>query len=144
MVAYLSQSTDQTKVTELTEISWVTVGAIVGRIVGRRLDPGRLHGLESIGIDEFSYRKRHRYITVVVDHRRRRVVWAAEGRSSEVLGAFFDSLGEEGRSSIVEATIDMAASYQKAVREWLPTAKIIFDRFHVQRLASDALDEVRR
>src|SRR5690606_29280003 len=34
--------------------------------------------------------------------------------------------------------------YIKAIREWIPDAVIIFDRFHVQRLASDAVDEVRR
>lgn len=144
LVAYLAQITDKTKVTELTGIAWATVGSIVDRIVQRRLDPTRLEGLQRIGIDEFSYRKRHHYITVVVDHQRRRVVWAAEGRSSEVLGEFFEQLGERGRESIVAVTIDMAASYRKAVREWVPHAEVVFDRFHVQRLASDAVDEVRR
>ncbi len=38
----------------------------------------------------------------------------------------------------------MAGGYIKAVENWLPQADIIFDRFHVQRLASDAVDEVRR
>jgi len=50
------------------------VGAIVERVVARRLDPDRLDNLRRIGIDEFSYRKHHRYITTVVDHDRRRVV----------------------------------------------------------------------
>ena len=45
-------------------VAWVTVGAIVARVVRRRLDPSRLKGLRRIGIDEFSYRKRHRYITL--------------------------------------------------------------------------------
>ena len=45
----------------------------------RRLNPGRLAGLRRIGIDEFSYRKRHHYLTVVVDHDTRRVVWAGKG-----------------------------------------------------------------
>lgn len=31
---------------------------------------GRLEGLRRIGVDEFSYRKRHRYLTTVVDHDR--------------------------------------------------------------------------
>ncbi len=78
MVAYLAQVTDKTKVTELMGISWMTVGSIVERIVSERLDPERLENLRRIGIDEFSYRKRHRYITVVVDHDRGRVIWAGE------------------------------------------------------------------
>jgi transposase len=144
LVAYLAQVTDQTRVTELMGISWTTVGAIVERVVARRLDPSRLDGLRRIGVDEFSYRKRHRYLTTVVDHDRRRVVWAAAGRSAETLGAFFDVLGEQRCAQLECVTMDMAGGYIKAVEERLPEAQIVFDRFHVQRLASDALDEVRR
>lgn len=143
-VAYLAQSTDKTKVSELMRISWRTVGAIVERVVARNLDPSRLEGLVNIGVDEFSYRKRHRYITTVVDHDRRRVVWAAPGKTADVLKAFFEQLGEERRAGIECVTMDMAQTYIKAVEESLPQAQIVFDRFHVQRLVSDALDEVRR
>ena len=81
---------------------------------------------------------------MVVDHDTKRVVWAGEGRSAETLAAFFERLGEERCAAIQEVTIDMAGGYQKAVREALPDATVIFDRFHVQRLAADALDAVRR
>ncbi len=145
MTAYLARITDKTKVTEIMGISWVTVGSIVERIVSGRLDPERLDNLRRIGVDEFSYRKRHRYITVVVDHDRQRVIWAGEGRSAEVLEGFFGGvLGIDRCFNIKEVTIDMAGSYIKAVENWLPQADIVFDRFHVQRLASDAVDEVRR
>ena len=144
MAAYLAQVTDQTQVSRLLGIAWQTVGSIVERVVADRLDSDRLGGLRRIGVDEFSYRKRHRYLTLVVDHDRRRVVWAAEGRSAETLKKFFDLLGPEGCAEIELATIDMAAGYIKAIEESLPQAQIVFDRFHVERLASDALDEVRR
>jgi transposase len=144
MVAYLAQVTDKTRVTKLMGISWQSVGKIVERVVRRQLDNTRLDDLERIGIDEFSYRKRHRYITIVVDHDRRRVVWACEGQSSETLEKFFKELGLDRCFNIKEVTIDMSAAYLKAVEDWLPQATIIFDRFHVQRLASDAVDEVRR
>jgi len=144
LVAYLAQVSDKTKVTRLMGIAWPTVGAIVQRVVARCLDPDRLDNLRRIGIDEFSYRKHHRYITTVVDHDRRRVVWAAPGRSAETLAAFFGELGAERAARIECATIDMAGGYQKALKEHAPNATIVFDRFHVQRLVSDALDEVRR
>lgn len=144
IVAYLAQVTDQTKVTEQLGISWEAVGDIVRRVVARRLDPTRLDGLRRIGIDEFGYRRRHHYITTVVDHDRRRVVWAAPGRSAETLARFFAELGFERARSIETATIDMAGGYMKAIQELAPEARVVFDRFHVQRLASDALDEVRR
>jgi transposase len=144
LVAYLAQITDLTHVGRLTTIAWATVVSIVERVVARKLEPQRLVGLHRLGVDEFSFRKRHRYLTVVVDHDRRRIVWAAEGRSAETLQAFFTQLGPEACAAITLVTIDMSGSYQKAVRECLPNAQIVFDRFHVQQLATDALDEVRR
>lgn len=144
MVAYLAQATDKTKVTRLMGISWQTVGSIVERVVHRCLDPERLKGLRTIGVDEFSYRKHHHYLTVVVDHEKGRVVWTGKGRSAEVLKEFFACLGPEGRASISTVTVDLAGSYTKAIKEALPEAIICYDRFHVQKLASEAVDEVRR
>ncbi len=144
LAAYLSQVMDRTAVSRLLGISWVTVGNIVERVVARRLDGARFGKLKRIGIDEFSYRKRHRYLTLVVDHDTRRVVWAGKGRSAETLGAFFKQLGP-GRCARIElVTADLASSWQKALAAWVPHARVVFDRFHVERLASDAVDEVRR
>ncbi len=144
MAGYLAQTTDRTQVSKLLGISWATVGSIIERVVDRNLDPSRLDGLRRIGIDEFSYRKRHRYLTLVVDHDRRRVVWAGEGRSAETLGRFFDLLGVERCKQLKLATIDMAGGYIKALQDRVPHVQIVFDRFHVERLALDAVDEVRR
>lgn len=144
LVAYLARATDKTTVSELLGIAWRSVGAIVERVVERRLDAHRLDGLVFIGIDEFSYRKRHHYLTVIVDHIERRVVWAGEGRSSETLARFFDELGPTRAAKIECITLDMSAGYLKTIRERASQAQVVFDRFHVQRLASDAVDAVRR
>ena len=144
LVAYLAQTTDKTSVTKLMGIAWSTVGRIVERVVAENLDPERLEGLKRIGVDEFSYRKRHKYLTVVVDHELRRVVWSGPGKGAETLTTFFEEVGTERCAEIEVVTIDMSGGYQKAILEHLPNAKIVFDRFHVQRLASDALDAVRR
>ncbi len=144
LAAYLAQVTDRTAVSRLLGISWVTVGSIVERVVARRLDGARFAKLRRIGVDEFSYRKRHRYLTIVVDHDERRVVWAGQGRSAETLGAFFEQLGPGGCARIELVTADLASSWQKALRAWVPHARVVFDRFHVERLAADAVDEVRR
>ena len=144
LVAFHAQVSDKTTVTKIMGISWETVGRIVERVVARLGDDNRLSTLRRIGIDEFSYRKRHRYITVVVDHDTKRVVWAAEGRGAKTLGEFFERLGPEGVQRLERATIDMAGGYKKALREHAPHVEVIFDRFHVQKLASAAVDEVRR
>jgi transposase len=144
MTAYLAQIANKTAVSAIMGISWRTVGNIIERVVAEKLDPNRLDGLKRIGIDELSFRKRHNYITTVVDHDKHRIVWAAEGKSSETLDTFFDELGEERAKQIEIVTLDMSAAYIKSVQAKAPQARIVFDLFHVLRLASDAVDEVRR
>ena len=145
-VAWLAQQCSQTAVSKLMRVVWRTVGSIVSRVVPRHLDTeeDRLGGLRHIGIDELSYRRHHEYITVVVDHERSVVVWAARGKNAETLRSFFDELGADRCATIESVTIDMSAAYISAVAEKVPGARLVFDRFHVQRLLQDALDETRR
>jgi transposase len=143
-VGYLAQRSDKTTVSSLMRVAWTTVGDIIQRVVKRhqRVDP--LDGLTHIGVDELSYRKHHEYVTVVVDHIRRKIVWASKGKNADTLKAFFAELGAERIAKLEAVTIDMSGAYIKAVTEAAPNAKLVFDRFHVQRLAHEALDEVRR
>ena len=144
MTAYLTQRADRTTVAKMLRIAWATVGSIVTRVVARFQPGSRLDGLTHIGVDELSYRRHHEYVTVVVDHVLGRVVWAHPGKNADTLHAFFTELGPERASKLEAVTIDMSAAYIKAVTEASPNARLIFDRFHVQRLAHDALDQVRR
>ncbi len=138
------QHTDQTATATYMGISWVTAGNIARRVVDEKLDGSLLSDLHFIGVDEISYGRPTKFLTVVVDHERGRVVWAAEGKSSETLGRFFETLGPARKSSIEVVTMDMSAAFVKSVTECLPQAEIVFDRFHVVRLLLDAIDEVRR
>ena len=144
-VAYLLQNLSTTAVTKLMRVGWMTVGDVARRVVERvRAGQDDLDGLRRIGIDELSYRRHREYVTVVVDHDRRRVVWAARGKNAATLAAFFEQLGPERAAAIELVTIDMSGAYIKAVTEQVPKARLVFDRFHVERLAHEALDEVRR
>ena len=110
------------------------------------LDPDRLEGLFEIGVDEVSWRKRHNYLTLVSDHRRRRVVWGAEGRDTATLDGFVDELGEQRSAAVTAVSMDMSAGYAKSVAKpaHAPRAVICYDPFHVVALATKALDKVRR
>jgi transposase len=142
--AYLTQRADRTTVSSLLRVAWRTIGAIARRVADRFGPEDRLAGLTHIGVDELSYRRHHEYITVVVDHVRGNVVWAHPGKNADTLKLFFKQLGGERCAALEAVTIDMSAAYIKAVSEATPQAQIIFDRFHVQRLAHEAVDEVRR
>jgi len=106
-VAWLVTHTAKSTVCELMRVAWRTVGSVVARVVadGRAArDP--FDGLSRIGIDEISYKRGHRYLTVVVDHDSGRLVWAAVGRDKKTLNGFFDLLGSErcAKITLVSAT----------------------------------------
>ena len=144
LVAYLAQEMSKAAVCKLTGIDWRTVGTIVERIIGEKLDPTRLDDLTVLGVDEVSFRRHHNYVTVVVDHVSKRIVWVGEGKSSDTLGEFFKALGPERAKLLTHVTMDLSAAFRSAVATHAPQAELVFDRFHIQRLASDALDAVRR
>src|SRR5690606_3578779 len=137
-------ATDKTTVSNILGVTWRAADSMVERVVRDGLDPQRREGLKRIGVDEVSYRKRHRYITVIVNHDTGDVVWATKGKGADALKQFFEELGPERVALLETATIDMAGGYKAAFKEHAPHVQITFDRFHVQRLAHDALDSVRR
>ena len=144
--AFLAQQSSKTTVTKLMRIGWRTVGEIITRTVSEYLDKGddRIDGLRHIGADELSYRRHHKYVTTVVNHELGVVVWAKEGKNAATLRAFFEELGPERCQLIETVTIDMSKAFISVVKEMVPHARLIFDRFHVQRILQDALDKTRR
>ncbi|MCP3918396.1 MAG: hypothetical protein GY711_22860 [bacterium] len=81
---YLAQQCAGTTATRLVRAASRTVGAIIRRVVDRHQETvgDRLDGLRLIGVDELSYRRHHKYVTVVVDHEQGKIVWAREGKSA--------------------------------------------------------------
>ena len=66
-----------------------------------------------------------------------------EGTSSEQVIEVLERIPEEVRNQVQEVTLDMADSMRKIVRSCFPKAIRVIDRFHVQKLALDALQEIR-
>ena len=143
--AWLAVHVSKSAVVELLRIAWRTVGAIVAR-VGADVDAtvDRFDGLVRIGIDEISYKRGHRYLTVVVDHDTGRLVWAAPGRDEATLRRFFDELGAERAAQITHVSADMAGWIARVVAERAPAAVRCADPFHIVAWATDALDVERR
>ena len=147
-VAWLATQTSKSAVTELMRIAWRTVGAIIARVwadVEKAHD--RFVGLRRIGIDEISYKRGHRYLTVVVDHDSGALVWAAPGRDKATLAGFFDALEASGAgrcAQITHVSADGADWISAVVADRCPDAVRCADPFHVVKWAGEALDEVRR
>ncbi len=145
VVAWLAQHTDKTTITKLLRSSWETVDGIVARVVGEQLNSRRLEGLLRIGVDEVSYRKGHRFLTVVADHDQGgRVVWAGEGRNAKVMESFYDELGEARCARLQAISLDLGGAYQKATNAKAPHVRQCADPLHVIKLANEAIDKTRR
>jgi transposase len=108
------------------------------------LDPTQLTGLEYLGVDEVARAKGHDYMTVVYDMVGGHLIWVETGRTAEVFAGFLKQLPESTRAEIKAVAMDMGPSYQKAVRDCLPAADIVFDRFHVMQNYSKAIQNQRR
>lgn len=142
LATYLPRST----VSEYMRIDWETVGRCVHRTLND-IEPERsrrLDNLVNIGIDETSYKKGHKYITVIVNHDTNTVVWAAQGHGKGVLTQFYRQLTPKQLSSIRVVTGDGAKWITECVNEFTPDCERCVDPFHVVEWAMEALDEVRR
>jgi transposase len=129
----------------LLRCSWRTIGVMVARVeADLRAGADRLEGLRRIGIDEVSYRRRWKYLTVVVDHDRRRLVWVGKGASEETLEGFFTALGEDRANALTHVSADAAPWIRNVVARRAPQAKLCADPFHIVAWVTDALDQVRR
>ena len=144
-VAWLAVHTNKTAVAELIRIAWRTVGWICERVTAEQ-QAGRdlFAGLKRIGIDEISIRKGQRYLTVAVDHDSGRLVWAAAGRDKQTVTKFLDLLGEPRCHQLRLVSCDMASWITGPIAERCPNATVCYDPFHLVKLATDALDDVRR
>ena len=142
---WLSLYMSKKAVSEYLRVKWETVGSIIGRVV-KELSAGtdRFDDLVNIGIDETSYKKGHKYLTVVVNHDTNTVVWVGIGFGKTVLEGFFELLTDKQKANIKAASGDGAGWIKETVETNCPNAVFCIDPFHVVSWVTDALDQVRK
>ena len=104
-----------------------------------------MSGVRIVGIDETSLRRGHEYVTVVHDLDAKRLLFCTPGRDHQTVQAFTQDLQAHGGepTAIAHVCMDMSAAYLKGATAYLPNALVSYDRFHVVKLAGEAMDEVR-
>jgi transposase len=137
-------STIQAVAKEL-HLDWDSVKALDKQYMRAQLARAGTPGPRRIGIDEISIRKRHTYRIVVSDLDRKRPIWfGGQDRSEASMDQFYQWLGERKSRRIRLALMDMWKPFRNAAQAHAPQAAILFDKFHVLRHLSDALDAVRK
>ena len=129
------------------ELRWETVKNMDKQYLHETLpalNPAELVDLKYLGVDEVARAKGHDYMTVVYNLETGQLIWVHEGRTAEIFSTFIKQLSEPTKQGILAVAMDMGPAYQKAVRDDLPNADIIFDRFHVMQNYGRAIDNQRR
>jgi transposase len=144
VVVWLAQRMDKAAVSRLLRCSWEAVDRIAKRVVVEHIDDARLDGLLRIGVDEISYKRGHRYLTIVADHDTGRVVWIGQQRDRVAFEQFFDALGDRRAGQLEAITLDASKAYLGAARERAPQATLCLDPFHVIKWCNEALEAVFR
>jgi len=104
-----------------------------------------LSGIQALGIDEISWQRGHRYLTVVyqLDADRRRLLWVGERRTVETLRQFFDFFGPERTRQLRFICSDLWQPYLDVIAQKASSALHVLDRFHVSLHMNQAIDQVR-
>jgi transposase len=130
---------------QLIHLPKSTFSDILHRIIDRVRDGHRIRALKCVGVDEISYRKGHKYVTVVYDLERARVVWVGDGKGRETIDRFFNErLSDYQKRQIESASCDMSETYIGAIQEHCPNVVLVLDRFHIVKALNNAVDEVRK
>jgi transposase len=137
---------DVTGGTRLLRISWDEAWHIMERAVERGLRAKGRRVIAHLGVDEKAVAKRHRYVTLVCDLDRGTVESIADDRKKAGLDAYYQSLAKEQLAGIEAVAMDMWEPFLAATVAHVPggRSKIVFDRFHVMKHMTEAVDAVRK
>jgi transposase len=131
---------------KILRISWDRAWHLLKRAVRRGQSRKKPVVVPLVGVDEKAFKKGHSYMTLVCDIECGTVEYVAEDRKKESLEGYFASLTPEQLDGIEALAMDMWQPYVQATLEWVPLAghKIVFDRFHVMKHVTEAVDKVRK
>ena len=122
------------------------ITGIIGRYVGHALATQTLKPVKEMSVDETSSKKGHNYLTILADRKAKKVVGVSEGKDKIAFTEALMDMEIRGadRKKVKTITMDMSRSYIAGVNEQLPQADIVFDRFHIIKKLTEAVDKIRR
>jgi transposase len=143
-VEVLLASASVSQACELLGISWDTAQEIMRRAVQRGLERRQLDDLKHLGMDEKSFKRGQSYITLLTDLDQSRVLDVMEERTAEAAGQLWETLSPEQKQAVEAVAVDMWEPFIQTIRQQVPQADIVHDKFHVSKYLGEAVDKVRR
>ena len=144
-VGRLCRDMPNTAVAEIEHLHHSTVKDLDTRYMQQQVARAGTPAPRAIGVDEIAIRTGHTYRIVVSDLDRARPIWfGGQGRREVDVDQVFAALGARKTGRLQLAVMDMWRPFRNSLERNAPQARIVFDKFHVLRHLSDALDEVRR
>lgn len=146
IIDLILQCSTVTGACRIARISWDEAFGVMQRAVRRGRARKRATPTAYVGVDEKAFRKGQRYHTIVCDLEARTVDFVANDRRAESLATYYRSLTSEQRAALKAVAMDMWPAYIRATCDELPAGatKIVFDRFHIMREMTRAVDTVRK
>lgn len=143
-ISTLAQYMPLSAVSEITSVPEASVYRWDREVLEKTLPPPNLDNLKYLLVDEKQVRKGHGYVTLVMNGENGELLHMAEGKKKESLESFFDLLNKGQKETLEAVAMDRLGSYYKVVKEQLPEADIVFDKFHLIASYHKALDALRR
>ena len=129
--------------------SWQTVWRAVEMIVDYGLENRVISNVTALGVDEVLFQKGHKYMTLVyqIDKGSRRLLWVGKKRTMKTLRSFFTDMwhiDRKFRKNIKVICSDMWKPYLRVIKEKIPNAINVLDKFHIMKKLNESVDQVRK
>lgn len=124
-------------------VGWDLIKDIQQQYLQRHFARPKLKRLKRIAIDEIYVGKKHKFLTIVLDLNSGAIVFVGDGKGENALQPFWIRL-RHSHARIAAVAADLSPAYGLAIRQNLPGATLVFDRFHLVKLLNQHLTELRR
>jgi len=129
-------------------LSYDSVVGVLERRVESRIDWSLMADIHVLGLDEIALKKGQRdYVTLVtgqLSNGELVILGVLPGHEKAPLVEFFRSIPQRMLQGVQTVCCDLWEAYTEAVREEIPSARIVADRFHVAKHYRHAADQVRK
>jgi transposase len=145
LIVTMSDVMPVSAVADMVSLNEESVWRILAHYVNKAVENVDLSEVDTIGIDEISVKKGHQYITLFYDFNEKRVIHIEHGKGKDALKRFKKVMEDKIKPNQIKyISMDMSPAFISGAKEYFPEAKIVFDKFHVIKMANDTIDKVRR